>query len=153
MVCSICGRRFATVRFGVCGDHSLARPRVPISSILTHMVYLSLTVLVLFSWLQKRFCPSTPDTMTNTTPDATASSSSKNGATFSTFNLTEWNWEVLCGLGKAISLHKKPVNWWGGQNATLLKFNTNRQRRHFLSYIDKCSHKVLDAVISGVVVD
>ena len=44
MMCSICGRRFATPPFDVRGSrgwaHSMARPWVPISSLLTHMVYL-----------------------------------------------------------------------------------------------------------------
>ena len=55
---SICGRRFTTPLFGARWDrgraHSVARPRVPICSPLTHMVYL-LTLFELFSWLQKRF--------------------------------------------------------------------------------------------------
>ena len=38
MMCSICGRRFATPWFGGTWAHSVARPRVPISSLLTHMV-------------------------------------------------------------------------------------------------------------------
>ena len=36
--------------------HSVAGPCIPISSLLTHMVYL-LLFFELFSWLQKRFCP------------------------------------------------------------------------------------------------
>ena len=39
---------------------------------------LSLTVFELFSWLQKRFRPADPDTMTNTALEAIASSSGKN---------------------------------------------------------------------------
>ena len=54
------------------GTGSFASP--PISSPLTHTVYL----FELFSWLQKRFQPFDPDTMTNTAaPEATASSSGK----------------------------------------------------------------------------
>ena len=59
-MCSICGRRFATARFAVRGGrgwpHSIAQPWAPISSPMTHMVYL-LLFFELLSWLQKRFCP------------------------------------------------------------------------------------------------
>ena len=77
MMSTICGRRFATPRFGVRGGrrwaNSIARPSVSISSPLTHG--LSLTVFELFS---KRFRPSAPDTKTNTDLEATASSSDNN---------------------------------------------------------------------------
>ena len=57
--------------------HSVAGPCIPISSLLTHMVYL-LLFFELFSWLQKRFRPSDPNTITNTALEVTASSSGKN---------------------------------------------------------------------------
>ena len=51
--------------------HLIARPRVPISSLLT--------VFELLKWLQSVSArPSTPDTMTNTAKEATASTSGKN---------------------------------------------------------------------------
>ena len=52
MMCLTCGRRFTTLRFWVRGGrgwvHSTARPLVPISSLLTHMVDL-LPYIVFFA--------------------------------------------------------------------------------------------------------
>ena len=82
MMCSICGRRFATPRFGErrsrrCA-HSVAWD--PISSLLTHMVY-RLQSFELLRWLQRRLRPpistSDPDTMTVTALEAKASSNGK----------------------------------------------------------------------------
>ena len=61
--------------------YSIAHPWVPVSSPLSDTNGLSLRVLELLSWFQKRFHlsfhPSDPDTMTNTTQEAIASSSGK----------------------------------------------------------------------------
>ena len=82
MMCSICGRRFANPSFGVRGSrgwaHSIARPRVPTSSPLTHMVYHSPFLSYLAGSKSVSPRPSDLDTMTNTAPEATASSSGTN---------------------------------------------------------------------------
>ena len=69
-------------RFGVRGDvgvrgwaHSIARPWVPISSLLTHIVYLLPSLSHLAGPKSVSARPSDPDTMTNTALEATASSS------------------------------------------------------------------------------
>ena len=64
--------------------YSIARPWVPISSPLTHMVYLLLFVGYLAGSKKRfraseHFRTSDPDTMTNTAQEATASSSCKTG--------------------------------------------------------------------------
>ena len=79
MMCSICGRWFATPPFGVRGSwgwaHSIARPQVPTSSPLTHIVYLLLFSSYLAGSKNVSAHPTDPDTMTNTTLEATTSSS------------------------------------------------------------------------------
>ena len=54
--------------------HSIARPSVPLAIDALSISY----HFVIFSWLQKSFHPSDPDTMTNTAIEATASSIGKN---------------------------------------------------------------------------
>ena len=72
MMCSICGHRFATPRFGARGGRGWFH------SLLTYMVYL--LAFLSYSAGSKRICvrPSDPDTMANTAPEAIASSSGKN---------------------------------------------------------------------------
>ena len=81
----MCGRRFATPRFGVRGSrgwaHSIGRPWVPTSSPLTCMVYLLPVLSYVILRAAKAFPPAhpptDPDTMTNTALEATASWSGK----------------------------------------------------------------------------
>ena len=81
-MCSICGRRFATPRFGVRGESGMGLfDSPPMGSYQLHIgTYgLSRTIFQLFSRLQNRFHQpvflSNPDTMTNTALEATTSSS------------------------------------------------------------------------------
>ena len=74
MMCSICGRRFATPPFGVRRSlgwaHSIARPWVPICPLLTHMVYLLPFLSYLAGPKGVSARTSDPDTMTNTALEA-----------------------------------------------------------------------------------
>ena len=79
MMCSICGCRFATSPYGVRGSpgwaYLVARPWVPISSPLTHVVYLLPVSSYLAGSKNISVRPSDPDTIKNTGLETTASSS------------------------------------------------------------------------------
>ena len=77
VTCSICGRRFPTLCFSV-GAHSVARPWVPISPRLTHVVYLLPFLSHLADCKSVSARPPDPDTMTNTALETIASSSGNN---------------------------------------------------------------------------
>ena len=83
--------------------HSIAHPWVPISSPLTH----SYRFFQLIIWLQKRFRPSDPNTMTYTALEATASSAGK--MTFS----------HVCALLWLLTVLQSDFNVWESGSASV----------------------------------